>query len=295
MNPRLPDHDFAIASTEELWIAGVLVESRLSHGVSRKQGRSVVAASSADEELVAACREEIAALRRSVDDRARVRLVASARRSAGGVRRDGVVTMSVGGISIVGRDLDTLLRLASLQPVHDRQDLPIVWHGGSAAVLLHEAVGHASEHAAPAAAWPPWLSIHDEPQFPVDDCGIETRAVNLLEEGPASFRRECFRNLPLRRMSNLVVRQQGAPFDPPADHIDVHLVAGGSYDPLTDVVTVDISVSTAGPFRMQKTRAEIAASVAGATGEPLSYPGVICSREGQELAVGSSAPLMITR
>ena len=41
-------------------------------------------------------------------------------------------------------------------------------------------------------------------------------------------------------------------------------------------------------------RAEIAASLSGASGEPIRYPGVICSREGQELYVASHAPVIIT-
>jgi hypothetical protein len=81
----------------------------------------------------------------------------------------------------------------------------------------------------------------------------------------------------------------------PADATEIDLVAGGSYDPLTDTVTIHVAASSAGAFTLRRTRAEVAASLAGAFGEPLRYPGVICSREGQELAVGSFAPVMITR
>ena len=42
-----------------------------------------------------------------------------------------------------------------------------------------------------------------------------------------------------------------------------------------------------------ESRANIARAFIGASGEPLRYPGVICSREGQELVVGSSAPLLL--
>jgi hypothetical protein len=93
-------------------------------------------------------------------------------------------------------------------------------------------------------------------------------------------------------MTNLVARGNHA-FEP-RDAIEVFLVAGGSYDPLTDVVTIDVAVSTAGAFTISKSRREIAASVGGASGEPIAYPGVICSREGQELVVGSAAPVMVT-
>jgi hypothetical protein len=95
-------------------------------------------------------------------------------------------------------------------------------------------------------------------------------------------------------MLHLVARQNGAPFALPDERIDVHLVAGGAYDPLTDIVTINVAASSAGAFTIKRTRTEIAASLAGATGEPIRYPGVICSREGQELFVASHAPVMIT-
>src|SRR5205823_13125544 len=65
---------------------------------------------------------------------------------------------------------------------------------------------------------------------------------------------------------------------------DVHLVAGGGYDPLTDVVTLHVAVPR---FTIRATRAAIARALRGAAGAPLRYPGVICSREGQELFVRS--------
>lgn len=172
---------------------------------------------------------------------------------------------------------------------------PLVWRHGSAAVLLHEAVGHAAEHNAPRIAWPEWLTVHDEPSFALDDDGNEARIADLMREPPSCMRRESFRDVPLRRMTNVVARQHGAPFELPRGFVEIHLVAGGSYDPLTDMVTIDVAVSSAGAFTWRRRRAEIAESIVGATGEPLSYPGVICSREGQELAVGSFAPVMITR
>jgi hypothetical protein len=49
-----------------------------------------------------------------------------------------------------------------------------------------------------------------------------------------------------------------------------------------------------GPFELHRSRAAIARSLAGARGEPLRYPGVICSREGQELVVESWAPELVT-
>jgi hypothetical protein len=95
-------------------------------------------------------------------------------------------------------------------------------------------------------------------------------------------------------MTHLIARQTNAPFVLPSERIDVQLIAGGAYDPLTDIVTIDVAVSSAGPFTIRRSRAEVAASLTGASGEPIRYPGVICSREGQELYVASHAPVMIT-
>ena len=48
------------------------------------------------------------------------------------------------------------------------------------------------------------------------------------------------------------------------------------------------------PFQIRVPRERVARAIVGASGEPLRYPGVVCAREGQELVVGSFAPLMIT-
>jgi hypothetical protein len=80
----------------------------------------------------------------------------------------------------------------------------------------------------------------------------------------------------------------------PDERIDIQLIAGGAYDPLTDLVTINVAASSAGAFTIRRTRAQIAASLSGATGAPIRYPGVICSREGQELFVASHAPVIIT-
>jgi hypothetical protein len=286
---------FAIASRDELWISGARVESRLSHGVADDDGDRIVASDRVDDALVRLCDESIAGLRMSVVDDARMRLVASARRIGEVVIREATITTTIGGVSIVGGDAASLRAIINTPRRHEWSGQPIVWRNGSASVLLHEAIGHAAEHEVPPIAWPSWLSVRDEPPFAVDDCGRDARAADLIREPPSCLRRESFRDVPLRRMTNLVARQSGAPFEIPDDAVEVYLVAGGSYDPLTDLVTVDVAVSSAGAFPLVKTRAEIAASLAGASGEPLRYPGVICSREGQELAVGSAAPLMVTR
>jgi hypothetical protein len=314
------DAAFAIATRDELWIDGRLAERRLSHGSAIDDGARIIAVDSFDAELVRACDDVVAELREDVDENARVRLVGTARRVRGVVMIEATMTITVGGVSVVlsvypersegspvtPRDLvrRAMARASSTVPAtrDDERSLAtlginskFVWRNGSAAVLLHEAIGHAAEHSAMPVEWPAWLTVHDEPTFPIDDIGNDTRAVDLMREAPASLRRESFRDVPLRRMTNVVVRQHDAPFDLPSSATEIDLIAGGSYDPLTDTVTIHVAASSAGAFTLRRTRAEVAASLAGAFGEPLRYPGVICSREGQELAVGSFAPVMITR
>jgi hypothetical protein len=238
-------------------------------------------------------------LRDDVDEEARVRLFASARRVRGVVMREATMTITIDGVSIVSRDAgelrDALHRTRRPPTAGETRAATLLWRNGSAAVLLHEAIGHAAEHDVAPVEWPSWLTVHDEPPFAIDDEGNESRVVDLMRDAPSCLRRESFRDVPLRRMTNVVARQHAAPFEMPKSFIEIELVAGGSYDPVTDLVTIDVAVSSAGAFTLRRTRAEIASSLAGATGEPLRYPGVICSREGQELAVGSFAPVMITR
>jgi hypothetical protein len=104
-------------------------------------------------------------------------------------------------------------------------------------------------------------------------------------------------------MVELVARQSGAPFTLPSPRMEVLLVGGGAYEPLTGEVTLHIaaadvvedgSVRRLPPFEILETRDSVARALTGAAGEPVRYPGVVCSTEGQELVVGSSAPIMIT-
>jgi len=268
---------FSIASRDELWVSGALVETRLMHGVATQRGDSIEASDARDERLVRACdsaidtaRATVAALRD-----ARVRVVVRATRENDVEAVETTMTVAVDGVSVVTTPSDALTDYELLhRPRRGAAPLrgAIVWQNGSAAVLLHEAFGHASEHDAAPVAWPSWLSI----------------------EAPLVSRRETFRDVPLLRMTHLIARQTDAPFALPDSLIEVQLVAGGGYDPMTDIVTVDVAVSSAGPFTIRRSRAEVAASLAGASGEPIRYPGVICSREGQELYVASHAPVMIT-
>ncbi len=271
---------FAIVSRDESWQGGAMIESRLMHGEARQIGDSIDAIDTCDDRLARACQAASDAARAIVsalpEAQARMRVRATREDDAESVET--TITIRMQGVSIVTtpddvhRDYALLRELAGSKPAAKPAPLPIVWQNGSAAVLLHEAIGHAREHDAAEICWPSWLSV----------------------EAPLAMRRETFRDVPLARMTRLVARQSGAPFAPPNERIEVQLVSGGGFDPVTGIVTIDIAVSTAGAFTMQRTRSEIAASLTGAMGEPIRYPGVICSREGQQLYVASHAPVMLT-
>jgi hypothetical protein len=186
-------------------------------------------------------------------------------------------------------------------------ELPLLWSGGSGGVLMHEAVGHPAGVGA-AIAWPAWLEVRDEPSSGVyetrdDNLGAPPRRDLLRSESPASLRRASFRDLPMFRMSNLVVSQRRAPFDLPRRHVAITLADSGSWDPLRDEVTTRVVLAwlvegdsrrRLAPFTLRSTRAAIARSLTGARGAPSRYPGVICSDEGQRLPVGTfSADLLM--
>ncbi|HEX9502190.1 MAG TPA: hypothetical protein VGA10_11095, partial [Thermoanaerobaculia bacterium] len=130
------------------------------------------------------------------------------------------------------------------------------------------------------------------------------RVANLIEgQAPAALRRESFRDVPLRRMTLLSFEQNDAPFELPANRIEVFLVSSGTYEPLTQRISIDVAVADLvvakktqriPPFALRASRREVAQALIGATGDPIRYPGVICSREGQEIYVGSRAPVMLT-
>lgn len=318
----IPPHTFAMASRDELWSHGRLLERRLSHGVAHYTAAAIDATDARDDELAALAAEALARLHEAAPHDARVRMVATTRRVAGVVTTEATMVIARAGLSIVtdathaAKDIELLDRFSrrpgegrpsdavDRRPSDTLDHLPLVWRHGTASVLLHEAAGHAAEHGHPALDWPSWLSVRDEPLAGTDDVGAATRAADLLAgESPSSFRRESFRDVPLRRMSSLVVRQHGAPFELPERRIEIELLSGGVYEPLTGHVLLFVAAASLvdgthseplAPFRIARSRESIAQSLLGAEGEPLRYPGVICSSEGQELLVASAAPTLVT-
>jgi hypothetical protein len=297
---------FSIAARDELWSGGVLIESRASHGQARCRGNEIDAADVADSVLIERAEARMSVMRaiaRDMSD-ARVRLVASARRVNDYERDEASMSVTIGGVSVVVSPGDVIPspRRSGERVPKAGEGLPFLWRNGSAAVLLHEAAGHAAEHHQKT-EWPSWLTIRDEPDFAIDDAGNGTRATDLTQHPPVCMRRESFRDVPIPRMSTLIARQHDAPWSLPDDRVEVHLLAGGAYEPLTGIVTLSIAVADRirqddvtplAPFQIRVSREQIARALAGATGEPLRYPGVVCVREGQEVVVGSFAPLMMT-
>ena len=168
-----------------------------------------------------------------------------------------------------------LLRSAAATPAKDDthpRDIPLLWKHGSAAVLLHEAAGHALEHGQAPLELPSWLTI----------------------DVPLQLRRASFKDVPLMRMTDVVARQSNAPFALPARRIEIVLVDGGSYDPLTDLVTVRVAAAqlvegddsrALAPFTIEEQRATIALHLRRAGAASLSGRDLFA--EGQELVVGS--------
>jgi hypothetical protein len=276
---------YAVATLEELWSHDRLVERRLSHGEARDDERGIIASDARDDALVSACERAML--------EAREQCVAPNRRIVVEATHDRVSTIVVlreSGHSVVtdpehfARDFELLRTIAAI-PIEaaaiDGSALPVVWRNGSAAVLLHEAIGHALEHEHAPIEWPAWLHV----------------------DVPLASRRASFRDVPLRRMTRLIARQRGASMTLPEKRVEVLLVDGGTYEPLTETVTLHIAaadlveregVHRLPPFTIARTRQAIAEALIGAEGEAIRYPGVICSREGQELFVASHAPVMLT-
>lgn len=291
--------DFAIVTRDETG-----VESRLIHGLASRRGDTIEARDDCDEELLALCDGEWGRVRKALERvrEGRWRSVVSASREGETVSTASTISINILDLSIVttvphlDSDYEMLIELASIPALADADphELPVVWRNGSGAVLMHEAAGHAAEHGHAYAGWPSWLRVVDE---------SERGAADLTSgEPPRAMRRQSFTDVPMRRMTSVRV-DAGLAREIPARRIDVLLVAGGRYEPLTETVTVFVSAADLidgykstrlRPFVIEAPRAGVARALRGAAGDIRRYPGVICSKEGQELFAGSQAPDLIT-
>ena len=276
---------FAGAVLEELWLGGRLAERRLTCGEAIERDGTIHARDTREASLIAACEAAVEAMRALVVPQYRIRLLAEA--TAAGT--PSAITVSSSGCSIVTTPDHVQSDLALLRGAEDLAPTmamdgcrdPLLWLHGSAAVLLHEAIGHPLELGLAPPVVPEWLHY----------------------DIPLVMRRASFREVPLLRMEGVTITTSQAPFVLPARRVEVQLVDGGGYDPLTDIVTVRVAHATlvdgqharpCAPFTLAARRAAVLRSLRGAQGEPQRYPGVVCSREGQALVVQASAPLVLT-
>lgn len=263
---------------------GRLVERRVSCGEAIEDEHGIAATDKSHPALLQSCDEAIESMRRLLEPDLRMRLVAESRAHG----TESTLVASIGQWSVVSdplhveNDLRLLREIAAVAPSHRHPppELPILWKNGTAAVLAHEAIGHPLEHGRDPLPLPGWLTVH---------VALEPR-------------RASFRDVPLIRMRHVSVAQNEAPFVLAPDRVEILLVDGGAWEPLTDMVTIRVSaadlvsgnvVERLAPFEIVESRGALLRAITGASGEPLRYPGVVCSREGQELFVESHAPLLL--
>ncbi|HYC58709.1 MAG TPA: hypothetical protein VEK79_04010, partial [Thermoanaerobaculia bacterium] len=161
---------YAAATRDELWLHGRLVERRLAHGVAIEDERGIHAADARDDALVDACDAAIDEMHAFVVSDGRTRLVvelwsAAAKpplsRRQQSCRKTIVVTLNHRSVVTAPEHFDhdiALLRGANDGDAAPRA-LPFLWKHGSAAVLLHEAVGHPLEHGQSPIELPSWLTV----------------------------------------------------------------------------------------------------------------------------------------
>ncbi|HUF16795.1 MAG TPA: hypothetical protein VMS12_01985 [Thermoanaerobaculia bacterium] len=197
--------------------------------------------------------------------------------------------------------------------VSDLRNLPILWSGGSASILFHEALGHPAERGLMPAGLPTWLRVSDRPSgaalgsMAFDDCGVASSERDLSSgERPGCFRRESFRSVPLRRMSNLhaEIIADSNPIELPDQFIAVRLIGEGGYDPLHDRIRLSVTLAELvegerstpiAPFEIGGSREQVLRSIIAGEGPPITYPGVLCAEDGQRIPVGSEAPLLLSK
>lgn len=210
----------------------------------------------------------------------------------------------------VTRRMTALAHSEPQRDIHNVGSVPMIWNEGSGALLLHEALGHPVELNASLLAWPDWLHVFDDPiskgigSSILDDCGDEVEQRELTAgQGPSALRRESFRDVPMRRMTNLRVEGSSFPVELPHRYVDIFLAGRGRYDRVTDEVSLRVLIADLvhdsrrtrlHPFALNVPRKAIPQSILGAIGDPVDYPGVICSDEGQQLPVGSASPILLT-
>lgn len=193
----------------------------------------------------------------------------------------------------------------------DPSVLPLVWLHGSGSVLLHEAIGHPAEVGAESRRWPSWLRVRDDPQaggigdMDQDDCGRTIGSRELTEgEVPDAWRRESYRDVPLRRMTNLMVESEHVLRKLPSPRLEVLLLGGGDWDIATDEIRIRVSAARlvgSGaerwvlPFVYRLSRSRLPQLLVGSFGNEAWYPGVMCGDEGQRVPVGSRSPILVTK
>ena len=302
-------HRFAIATREESRL-----ETRVIHGRLEERDGRIDADDRGDPELIERVNRVATGFSPSSAGGlkpAATRVVVSARRIDDQIIESAYAIVTAGRLTIV-TDRDHLagdsewLRGIAIDPessIADYRGVPMVWLRGAGSVLMHEAAGHPAEKKQPPVKWPRWLRVADVPDS-IDDTGERPHRANLLAgEAPRSLRRESFVHPALTRMSHVVVEAVNAPFARPSRRIEIHLLAGGHYESLTDKVTIFVAAADLvegesrrrlAPFVIEEPRASVARAITGARGHTERYPGVICSSEGQELFARSSAPELLT-
>ena len=113
-------------------------------------------------------------------------------------------------------------------------------------MLFHEAIGHPAERGL-VPRLPEWLTVEDSPssgelvRITYDDVGqaVSTKTLSGGER-PAALRRWSHRDVPARRMTNLVARGSGPTRKLPDTRIDALLAADGWWDPATDTLGVRV-------------------------------------------------------
>lgn len=327
MPPATPTHLFASSTAEEVRLLRAdevrVVEQRLEHGraMSRWSNGWRIEATDVLRERVPdhlqLTEEDVAWLTAVATQRTEARPVrneflvtTTARRrvvvnESGAFRAEDHVSTVRHGQSVVtcaGSELGALL--ARLQqergePHLPTPSLPLVFTNGSGAVLLHECIGHASEEGIFTPSLP--FAVFDAPAA-VDDIGCSPQPADLRTSAPLGWRRWSFRDVPLRRMTSLVIDAAPAA-ERPDRYIDVDEVEEGTFDSLSGTATLLVrsaaEVTPSGrttliPFELTVSRDSLwqRLSIAGTAAVERT---VICSARGQRAPVHSSCPDLLLR